>query len=76
MERLDQGHLHHKLEVPGLTCPGWKSNLGQWAYVVGGEHSRKEPFEQLIKLIFGTSTIQVSYFSSALPHSTIFQFPS
>jgi hypothetical protein len=37
MERLDQGHLHPKLEVPGLTCP-----------CVGGEHSRKEPSRQLV----------------------------
>ncbi len=22
LKRLDQGHLHPKLEVPGLTCPG------------------------------------------------------
>ncbi len=28
MERLDQGHLHPKLEVPGLTCPGRDSNSG------------------------------------------------
>jgi hypothetical protein len=28
MERLYQGHLHPKLEVPGLTCPGRDSNLG------------------------------------------------
>jgi hypothetical protein len=34
MERLDQGHLHPKLEIPGLT--------------VGGEHSKNEPFEQLV----------------------------
>ncbi len=26
-------HLHPKLEVPGLTCPGWESNP---ASVVGG----------------------------------------
>jgi hypothetical protein len=45
MKRLDQGHLHPKLEVPGLTCSGRESNL---ATTVGGEHSRKEPFEQLI----------------------------
>ncbi len=47
MKRLDQGHLHPKLEVPGLTCPGWKSNLGLQGRV-GGEHSRKESFEQLV----------------------------
>ncbi len=42
MERLDQGRIHPKLEVPGLTCPGRESNP------VGGEHSRKEPSEQLV----------------------------
>jgi hypothetical protein len=41
VKRLDQGHLHPKLEVLGLTCPGRASP-------VGGEHSRKEPFEQLV----------------------------
>ncbi len=32
MKRLDQGHLHPKLEVPGLTCTGQESNPGplQW----------------------------------------------
>ncbi len=40
-ERLDQGRLHPILEVPGLTCPGPVS-------AVGGEHSRKEPLEQLV----------------------------
>ncbi len=28
MKRLDQGHLHPKLEVPGLTCAGRESNPG------------------------------------------------
>jgi hypothetical protein len=28
MERLDQGHLHPKLEVPRMTCLGQESNLG------------------------------------------------
>jgi len=37
MKRHDQGHLHSKVEVPGLKCP-----------VVGGENSRKVLFEQLI----------------------------
>ncbi len=37
-ERLDQGHLHPKLEVPGLARVS----------AVGGEHSRKEPLEQLV----------------------------
>jgi hypothetical protein len=46
MKRLNQGHLHPKLEIPVLTCPG--GNRTQ-ASKVGGEHSRKEPFEQLVK---------------------------
>jgi hypothetical protein len=44
MKRLDQGHLHSKLEVPGLTSPSRKSTQ---ASTVGGEHSRKELFTQL-----------------------------
>jgi hypothetical protein len=28
MKRLDQGHFHPKQKVPGLTCPGQKSNPG------------------------------------------------
>ncbi len=51
MKRLDQGHLHPKLEVPVLTCPGQESNP---ASSVGGEYSRKEPFKQLT--FFRTST--------------------
>ncbi len=49
MKRLDQGHLHPKLEVPRLTLLVRESNPG------GGEHSRKEPFEQLDNP-FGAST--------------------
>ncbi len=45
LKRLDQGHLHSKLEVPGLTCLGRESNPNR---TVGGEHSRKEPFEELV----------------------------
>jgi hypothetical protein len=45
MERLDQGHLHPKLEVPRLTCLGWESSP---ASTVEGKHFRKEPFEQLV----------------------------
>jgi hypothetical protein len=45
MERLDQGDLHSKLEVLRVTCPSRESNP---ASIMGGEHSRKEPFEQLI----------------------------
>jgi hypothetical protein len=41
-ERLGQGHLHPKLEVPRMTCPGCDSNLG----LCGGR--REEPFKQLI----------------------------
>ncbi len=46
IESLDQGHLHPKLEVPGLTGPVRALNLG--LLFVGGEHSRKEPFRQLV----------------------------
>ncbi len=38
MERFDQGHLHPKLEVPGLAFPGRESNPGLHG----------EPFEQLV----------------------------
>jgi hypothetical protein len=41
MKTLDQGHPHPKLEVPGLRF------LSR-AFVLGGEHSREEPFEQLV----------------------------
>jgi hypothetical protein len=50
MERLDQSHIHPKLEVPRLTCPGRESNPG----LRGG---RRALFEQLVKgYVFGTST--------------------
>jgi hypothetical protein len=26
LKRFDQCHLHSKLEVPRLSCPGWESN--------------------------------------------------
>jgi hypothetical protein len=45
MKRLDQGHLHPKLEVLGLTCPS--RNQTQASKVVG-KHSRKGPFKQLV----------------------------
>ncbi len=47
MERLDQGHLHPKQEVPGLTFPSRESNMGLpggWRAI----YSRKEPFQQLV----------------------------
>ncbi len=43
MKRLS--HLHPKLEVPGLICPGLESYP---ASVVGREYSNKEPFQQLV----------------------------
>jgi hypothetical protein len=49
MKRLDQGHLHPKLEVPRLTCRGLETNP---ASEVGGEHSRIEPFEHLMLLLY------------------------
>jgi hypothetical protein len=45
MERLDEGHLHPKLEVPRLTYFGQESNLG---LTVRSEHSSKELFEQRV----------------------------
>jgi hypothetical protein len=45
MKRLGQGHLLPKLEVLGLKCPDRESNP---TFMVGGEQSRKEPFEQLV----------------------------
>jgi hypothetical protein len=44
MKRLDQGHLHPKLEVQRLIYPAGNRTR---ASAVGGEHSRKEPFRQL-----------------------------
>jgi hypothetical protein len=45
MEILGQGYHHPKLEVPGLKCPDRELNP---TFMVGGELSRKEPFEQLV----------------------------
>jgi hypothetical protein len=44
MKTLDQGHLHSKLEVRGLTC----ARIRTQASTVGGEHFRIKPFEQLV----------------------------
>ncbi len=44
IKRLDQGHLHPKLEVQGHVPVGNPT----LASAVGGEHSGKEPFEQLV----------------------------
>jgi hypothetical protein len=38
MDRLDQGHLHPNLEVPGLTCPGRESNPGREASTLEKSH--------------------------------------
>jgi hypothetical protein len=45
MKRLEPGHLRPKLQVPEPTCPGRERTQ---ASAVGGEHSKKEPFEQLV----------------------------
>ncbi len=45
MERLDQGHLYPKLEVPRLTHLGRESNA------VRGEHSSKDLLQWRIKAI-------------------------
>ncbi len=52
LKRLVQGHLHPKLEVKRLTCSGRESNPGLHGITMGGEHSRKEQFEQLVNSIF------------------------
>jgi hypothetical protein len=58
-EGTNQYYLHPKLEVQRLTYPGQRPTAGNRtrAPVVGGEHSRKEPYEQLRLLLFGTSTV-------------------
>ncbi len=43
MERLDQGHLHPKLEIPRLTCLG-RDRTRAWE--ASAEHSNKELLEQ------------------------------
>jgi hypothetical protein len=52
MKRLDQGHLHPKLKVPGLTCPSREPNPDLRG---GRRNSGKEPFKQLVLQLFGTS---------------------
>jgi len=43
LKRLDQGHLHPKLEDPRLTCLGRETNPA-----ARGGHSSKELFDQRI----------------------------
>jgi hypothetical protein len=50
MKRLDQGHLHPKLEVPRLKWLDRESNPGLRS-VVGGEHSSKELFEDRVNTL-------------------------
>ncbi len=52
MKRLDQGHLHPKLEVPRLTCPGREANLG----LHGGRQALLKRAIQTACYLFGTST--------------------
>jgi hypothetical protein len=65
LERLDQGHLHPKLEARRLTCLGRESIP---ASVVGGEHSSKELFEQRINSYCGTSM----YEPATMPYIVLF----
>ncbi len=44
IERLDQSHIHPKLEVERLTCLSRESNPGR------GKHSSKELFEQRVNI--------------------------
>jgi hypothetical protein len=47
MERLDQGHLQSKLEVPARTDKSPTGNRTR-ASTMGGEHYIKEPFEKFV----------------------------
>ncbi len=51
MTRFNQGHLHPKLEVPGLTCPGRESNPG----LLSGRRALEKSNSKSL-LIFITST--------------------
>jgi hypothetical protein len=55
MERLDQGHLHSKLEVPRLTCLGRELNPG---LLSEGEHSSKELLEQCVNSYSEPTTVE------------------
>jgi hypothetical protein len=50
MKRLDQGHLHPKLEVPGLTCAGRESNPGA--------STQEKSHSNSLFIAFGTSTYE------------------
>ncbi len=64
MKRLDQGHLNPLLEHPktNMSRPG----IEPWP---PGEHSSKELFEQLMLLLFGTSTASIFFQSSYMTSS-------
>ncbi len=47
VKRLNQGHLPFKLEVPGLKCPVGNRTR---ASTMGGENSRRGPFQQLVSI--------------------------
>ncbi len=53
MKRLYQGHLHPKLEVPGLTSPCRESNLSYFplAFIVGSQQSPPPPVLSCIILL-------------------------
>jgi hypothetical protein len=57
MKRLDQGRLHPKLEVPGLTCPGRESNT---ALPSGRRALWKRAIRTACWCLFGTSTVHMS----------------
>ncbi len=63
MKRLDQGHPHPLLEHPetNMSRPGIEPRTA----CVTGEHSSKELFEQLMPLLFVTSTTSFLMRSSA-----------
>jgi hypothetical protein len=77
MERLDQGHIHSKREVPRLTCLSRESNPGLRG-AVGGEHSSQELLKVLsskmdpakVKLIKERG-VEVFWKNPPVPHPVI-----
>jgi hypothetical protein len=63
MKRLNQGHIHPKLEVTGLTCPGWESNQGLCVVNSYSEHLHMNwrPVENACNSTIGSWTKEINY---------------
>ncbi len=75
MERLDQGHLRPKLEVPGLTYPAKESTP---ASPVRGKHSKKAPLRKLVNIYSKKLILKGHYFeffSFYVQYSTLLHLP-